>query len=129
MVDFVVGFRLHASRHRTQLFVRVVNPSAIQDAQQMGGPAQAEAERQRRHLGAVMTDPTPDGVPCRHCGKPILWDEITWVHQNGFADCELVIGEGIAIIGGAHTQLIVDPGMHQDPDYKDKRALPIGEWS
>ena len=30
---------------------------------------------------------TPDGVPCRHCGEPIFWDEICWVHANGWATC------------------------------------------
>jgi hypothetical protein len=67
---------------------------------------------------------TPDGVPCRHCGKPIFWDEITWVHGNGFADCGLVVTGGDSV-------LTVDPKLipTDDPKLKDKRALPHDPWS
>jgi hypothetical protein len=69
-------------------------------------------------------EPTPDGVPCRHCGQPIYWDEICWVHSNGFADCGLIIGGGKAFGG-----ITLDPEMHMDPDYADKRAEPVGNWT
>jgi hypothetical protein len=68
---------------------------------------------------------TPDGVPCRHCGQPIFWDEICWVHSNGFADCGLIIqGENV---GG----LIIDPEIIVDPTHKEAnhRAEPVGPWS
>jgi hypothetical protein len=70
---------------------------------------------------------TPDGVPCRHCGKPIFWDEICWVHSNGFSDCGLVITGGKRI----GTQVVLDPSFipTNDPNLKDKRALPHDPWS
>jgi hypothetical protein len=70
-------------------------------------------------------EPTPDGVPCRHCSQPIFWDEICWVHSNGFADCGLTIGGGVQLGGG----LSIDPEIVVDPDYADKRAEPVGNWT
>ena len=68
--------------------------------------------------------PTPDGVPCRHCEQPIFWDEICWVHANGWATC------GTTMRGGTRTgQVVVDPEIVEDPAFKDKRAEPVGEWS
>jgi hypothetical protein len=71
-----------------------------------------------------MTKPTPDGVPCRHCEQPIFWDEICWVHANGFADCGLVIEAGDAIVA-------MNPKFIEttDPKLKDRRAEPVGEWT
>lgn len=70
--------------------------------------------------------PTPDHVPCRHCGRPISWDEICWVHDStGFADCGLLIGGGINLGGG----LSIDPEITVDPDYEGARAEPVGAWS
>jgi hypothetical protein len=41
---------------------------------------------------------TPDHVPCRHCHKPISWDEVTWVHDlTGFADCHLQVTDGVKV--------------------------------
>ena len=70
---------------------------------------------------------TPDGVPCRHCGQPIFWDEICWVHQNGFADCGLTIlpGTGKQIAPG----IVTDPQFAIEVKYKGKMAEPVGEWS
>ena len=72
-----------------------------------------------------MTEQTPDGVPCRHCGKPIFWDEICWVHQNGWADCE------VTITGGTHigTGVVLDPEIIESEEFKGKHAEPVGEWS
>jgi hypothetical protein len=71
-----------------------------------------------------MTEPTPDGVPCRHCGAPIFWDEICWVHANGFADC------GLQVVGGKVIgDFSIDPEIIEDPKFKDKRAEPIGTWT
>jgi len=72
-----------------------------------------------------MTEPTPDHVPCRHCGEPISWDEITWVHDNtGFADCGLVITPGIRF-----GSVILDPDMDVQGPSAGKRALPHDPWS
>jgi hypothetical protein len=68
---------------------------------------------------------TPDGVPCRHCGQPIFWDEICWVHESGWATCGTTIRGGINLGGG----LTVDPEIIVDPAYEDKRAEPVGEWT
>jgi hypothetical protein len=73
-----------------------------------------------------MGEVTPDGVPCRHCGKPIFWDEICWVHDNGFADC------GLSIEGGTRIdRIIMDPDIYVDPTHKaaGNKAEPEGEWS
>jgi hypothetical protein len=74
----------------------------------------------------MIEEPTPDGVPCRHCGQPIFWDEICWVHHNGFADCDLTISGGTKM--GAWT---IDPMLTPttDPALKDKRAEPVGDWT
>jgi hypothetical protein len=78
--------------------------------------------------GTSMTDLTPDGVPCRHCGKPISWDETCWTHDaNGFADCGLVVlaGTGVQIAPG----IVTDPQFAVEHKYKGKMAEPIGEWT
>jgi hypothetical protein len=69
--------------------------------------------------------PTPDGVPCRHCGEPIFWDEICWVHRNGFADCGLVIRNPRMKFGS----FIIDPDLDVQGPHAGKRAEPVGEWS
>jgi len=70
---------------------------------------------------------TPDHVPCRHCGKPISWDEICWTHDDtGFADC------GVTISGGTNLGgIIMDPDIIVDPTHKAAKhnAEPVGEWS
>ena len=73
-----------------------------------------------------MPSPTPDGVPCRHCGHPIFWDEICWVHSNGFADCGIIIGGGTKV-----GRIIMDPEIIVDPTHKEAKhnAEPEGEWS
>jgi len=76
--------------------------------------------------------PTPDGVPCRHCGHPIYWDEICWVHANGFADCGLIIGGSEAKTGDKGRMiLIMDPEITVDPTHKEAKhmAEPVGPWS
>jgi hypothetical protein len=69
-------------------------------------------------------DETPDGVPCRHCGEPIFWDEICWVHDNGFADCGLVVGGG----GRTRAEIIIDPDLSIEGPHAGKRAEPVGDW-
>lgn len=69
--------------------------------------------------------PTPDGVPCRHCGLPIYWDEICWVHEHGFADCGLTMSKGTPILGVG----VLDPEIHQSPSFKGKMAEPQPPWS
>lgn len=68
---------------------------------------------------------TPDGVPCRHCKQPIFWDEICWVHRNGFADCDLTIGGGTKIGRG----LTLDPELKVDGPNAGQHAEPEGKWS
>jgi len=68
---------------------------------------------------------TPDGVPCRHCGEPIFWDEICWVHGTGWANC------GITMIGVNTGGIMIDPEIVEDPVHKAANhcAEPVGEWS
>jgi hypothetical protein len=69
--------------------------------------------------------PTPDHVPCRHCGQSISWDEICWTHDNsGFADCGVTIRGGIKF--GSVT---IDPEVIENPEFGGKRAEPVGQWS
>jgi hypothetical protein len=68
---------------------------------------------------------TPDGVPCRHCGKPIFWDEICWVHDNGFADCGAIISGGRQVGDG----VVIDPDINVVGIHKGNRAEPVGEWA
>ena len=72
--------------------------------------------------------PTPDGVPCRHCGEPIYWDEICWVHGTGWADCGVIISGGTYI---PKIGVIMDPEIAVDPTHKEAKhhAEPIGDWS
>jgi hypothetical protein len=70
-------------------------------------------------------EPTPDGVPCRHCGQPIYWDEICWVHANGWSTCGTTMRGGTRLPSG----LLLDPEIVEDPQYKDKRAEPVGNWT
>jgi hypothetical protein len=72
-----------------------------------------------------VTEQTPDDVPCRHCGEPIFWDEICWVHQNGWATCGTTMRGGTPV--GA--SVVLDPEIVEDPSYKGKNAEPIGKWS
>jgi hypothetical protein len=72
----------------------------------------------------MIEEPTPDGVPCRHCGQPIFWDEVCWVHDNGFADCGLVIQGGMRF-----GSVILDPQMDVQGPHAGKRAEPVGDWS
>ena len=74
-----------------------------------------------------MTDETPDGVPCRHCSQPIFWDEICWVHDNGFADCGLVISGGVNF--GAGPEVVINPKLTVEGPHKGKMAEPVGEWT
>ena len=79
------------------------------------------ARRWRR----LMTQ-TPDHVPCQHCGLPISWDEICWVHDNtGFADCGLVIRNARMKFGS----VIVDPQLDVEGPHAGKRAEPVAPWS
>jgi hypothetical protein len=77
--------------------------------------------------------PTPDHVPCRHCGKPISWDEMCWTHDHsGFQEC------GTAVTGGTPvpdlygippppgTHFVLDPDVRNDGD--TRLAEPEGEW-
>lgn len=71
-----------------------------------------------------MNEPTPDHVPCRHCGKPISWDEICWTHDDtGFATCGTIISGG-TVIGSWR----VNADIKVDPKFKGTTALPVGEW-
>jgi hypothetical protein len=78
-----------------------------------------------------MSTETPDGVPCRHCGLPISWDEICWTHNDtGFADCGLVISGGNAIVGDQGRMIaVIDPQLNVEGPHKGQRAEPVGEWS
>lgn len=70
-----------------------------------------------------MSEPTPDHVPCRHCGEPISWDEICWTHDStGFADCGVTISGGTDMGGG----VLIDAEITTT---RSTHALPIGEWS
>lgn len=66
---------------------------------------------------------TPDHVPCRHCGRPISWDEYCWTHDDsGFADCGITIGQGTQVAPGVQVNV---------PIYSDgstSTALPEGDW-
>jgi hypothetical protein len=73
----------------------------------------------------AVTEQTPDGVPCRHCSKPIYWDEVCWVHDNGFADCGLVVYGGTKI----SSLITTDPQFAQEHSLKGKMAEPVGKWS
>jgi hypothetical protein len=71
--------------------------------------------------------PTPDGVPCRHCGTPISWDETCWTHDlTGFADCGAIIGGNVENFG--NFLVISDPEIVVDPEFKGKYAEPMGDW-
>lgn len=34
---------------------------------------------------------SPDRSICRHCGQDIVWDDWSYVHLNGWADCNASI--------------------------------------
>jgi hypothetical protein len=72
-------------------------------------------------------DETPDGVPCRHCGKPIFWDEICWIHDTGFADCGLVVSGGKEYSVN-DLSLLTDPDLAVQGPHAGKRAEPVGDW-
>lgn len=75
-----------------------------------------------------MTEPTPDHVPCRHCGVPISWDEMCWTHDDtGFADCGLVISGGTHMISGGVVG-IVNPTLTITRT-DGAKAEPEGDWS
>lgn len=92
-----------------------------------------------------MSDPTPDHVPCRHCGEPISWDEICWTHDsNGFADCGLLVCGGTQYPEGMPQEVrdvldsfaseIAPATIVMNPDVipasgPTRYALPIGDWS
>lgn len=75
-----------------------------------------------------MPEPTPDHVPCRHCGVPISWDEICWTHDDtGFADCGLTVSGGISVPGA--PSVIMNPTLSVEGPHAGKRAEPVGDWS
>jgi hypothetical protein len=72
---------------------------------------------------------TPDHVPCRHCGLPISWDEICWIHDNtGFADCGLTM-RGSKVVVGETMYAVIDPDLKVEGPHAGKRAEPVGDWS
>ena len=75
-------------------------------------------------------EPTPDHVPCRHCGVPISWDEICWTHDDtGFSNCGTVIRGGDAITGDKDRMImVIDPDITSEGPFKDCTAEPMGEW-
>jgi hypothetical protein len=78
-----------------------------------------------------MSEPTPDHVPCRHCGVLISWDEVCWTHDDtGFATCGTVITgtEKIKSPSGSMT-LYVDPRVTTEGPHAGKNAEPVGPWS
>ena len=72
--------------------------------------------------------PTPDGVPCRWCGQPIFWDEICWVHDNGFADCDLTISGGTPIGAVEGATVVLDPTIKVEGPNAGRHAEPVPPW-
>lgn len=87
--------------------------------------------------------PTPDHVPCRHCGSLISFDEYCWTHDStGFADCGLIVTGGLrtdrqglvnALTGQPVPfvplgEFLLDPCISPAAGGRTM-ALPIGEWS
>jgi acetoacetate decarboxylase len=78
---------------------------------------------------------TPDHVPCRHCGKPISWDEVCWTHDDtGFADCGVEVSGGQPLenkFAGQDGEFIVTSAVLKNPQVVgggQTCALPCGEW-
>ena len=76
-----------------------------------------------------MANPTPDGVPCRHCGEPIFWDEYCWVHSNGWATCGTVMTGGKSLSMSDVASIRVNPEIKAEGPHKGKTAEPEGDWS
>lgn len=74
-----------------------------------------------------MSEPTPDHVPCRHCGVLISWDEVCWTHDDtGFATCGTIL-TGTEIAAG--TGIYIDPKVTTEGPHAGKNAEPVGAWS
>ncbi len=76
---------------------------------------------------------TPDHVPCRHCSKPISWDEMCWTHDHsGFAECSTVVtgGTPVSEICGVPappgTRFVLNPTV----TCTDRKLMaePVGDW-
>ena len=77
-----------------------------------------------------MNKPTPNHVPCRHCGVPISWDEYCWTHDDtGFADCGTVItGTEKITAPSGHFVAYIDPKIAVVGPHAGKNAEPVGAW-